>query len=283
MGDFEIVAVDNNSTDATRQVLSELARSEPRLRVIHQPVQGLSAARNGGIEDAQGQYIALLDADDLWDCDYLETHLDNIEKTKAGASYSRVRLIDADGVPTGQVTRPKLAGLTAVDLLRSNPCTSLLVVRRDVFDEAGLFDEDLRSVEDQEWLFRAAYAGVRLCGIARPIASYRITPGGLSADLDTMLASHAKLLEAAARVAPDLVYVNRRRARAAMLRYCARRAVDHNKGRPIARDYLLQMIETGPELIIREPVATLKTIARVLFPGRRRPAQQPTVLAAKQL
>ncbi|MGI9479392.1 MAG: glycosyltransferase [Hyphomicrobiaceae bacterium] len=275
MADFEIIAVDNNCMDNTVDVLSEISIGEPRLRIIKESVQGLSAARNGGIRAARGEFIALLDADDLWDADYLEKHLTNFDDEKIGISYARVRMIDMESRSTGQVTRPQLSDLTAADLLRSNPCTALLVVRAQVFEDVGFFDEDLRSVEDQEWLFRAAHRGVKLSGIDRVLASYRITPGGLSANLDTMLESHGQLLDAASRIAPSVVAGNRRLASAAMLRYCARRSVEHGKSSDVARRYLAQMLMTAPELLLREPWSTLKVIVRVLWPTMRLPKSRP--------
>ena len=275
MADFEIIAVDNRCTDNTIDVLSKISISEPRLRIIKESVQGPSAARNGGIRAARGEFIALLDADDLWDAEYLEKHLANLVDEQVGISYARVRMIDMESQPTGPVTRPHLNDLTASDLLRSNPCTALLVVRAQVFEDVGFFDEDLRSAEDQEWLFRAAHRGVKLSGIDQVLASYRITPGGLTANLDAMLDSHGKLLNAAARIAPDVVAGNRRLASAAMLRYCARRSVEHGKSNDVARRYLVQMLKTAPELLLREPLSTLKVIARVLWPTMRLPKSRP--------
>ena len=267
LGDLEIVAVDNNSTDGTAALLASLARDEPRLRIVHEPVQGLSAARNGGIRAARGRYIAFLDGDDLLDPDYLQAHAANLADGRVGVSYSRIRLIDAASQPTGNVTNPPMRGVSATTLLRGNPCTSMVVVRREVLDRVGHFDESLRRVEDMEWLFRAAAGGFTFRGIDRAIAGYRITSGGLSQNLDAMLASHLQMLEAAARVAPALVARHRRLSRAAMLRYCARRAVDHAAGSSTARAYLRRMLGLAPDLVVREPLATLKTIAAVLAPG----------------
>lgn len=265
--DLEIIAVDNNSTDDTAGVLARIARTEPRLRIIAERLQGLSAARNAGIRAARGMYIALLDGDDLFDPDYLETHASNFADDGVGLSYSRIRLVDQIGRPTGNVTNPPLRGLTAADLLRGNPCTSMIVARRDVFDKAGLFNPSLRRVEDQEWLFRVAAAGYVFRGIDRAIASYRITPGGLSQNLAGMLEAHGQMLDAAGRVAPALVARHRRLSHAAMLRYCARRAIDHHTGHADARAYLWQMMWTAPDLMLREPVATAKTIVAVLAPS----------------
>ncbi len=267
VADLEILAVDNNSTDRTAEVLAELCRTEPRLRVVKQPIQGISAARNAGIREAKGCYIALLDADDLFDNDYLESHAANLADGSIGLSYSRIRLVDAAGRPTGNVTTPKLEGVSATDLLRSNPCTSIVVARSDVFERAGLFDESFRRLEDQEWLFRVAVAGYAFRGIGRALASYRIMPGGLSSNLDAMLRAHDQMLVSAQRVAPALVARYGRLSRGAMLRYCARRVIDHAAGGQAARGYLSGMFGVAPDLLLREPLATAKTIAAVLSPS----------------
>ncbi len=265
--DLEIIAVDNNSTDATAEVLAGLAAAEPRLRIVKEPVQGLSAARNGGIRAARGELIAFLDADDLFDPDYLAAHGANLADGQIGVSYARIRLVDWSGRPTGNVTKPQLIGLTAVDLLRANSCTSMVVVRREVIERAGPFDESMRRLEDQEWLFRAAVAGIAFRGIDRALASYRISPGGLSANIEAMLAAHAQMLSAAARVAPDLVAHHGRLSHAAMLRYCARRAIDHGADAGVARRHLWDMLRAAPDLLLREPLATAKTIVAVLAPS----------------
>lgn len=64
MCDFEFIIVDNGSTDCTLEVLDELARSDSRIRVLHEPKRGIASALNRGIEEARGQYIARMDADD---------------------------------------------------------------------------------------------------------------------------------------------------------------------------------------------------------------------------
>jgi Glycosyl transferase family 2 len=265
MQDFEILAVDNNSTDNTLDALERISKREPRLRIIKQSVQGPSAARNAGIMAARGQIVAFLDADDLWDEDYLASHLASFADDDVGVSYARVRLIDQGGAPTGQVTRRLLSEPSASDFLRSNPCTALIVVRRNVFEAVGLYDQDLRSVEDQEWLFRAAIHGVRFKGIGRTLASYRTMPDGLTADLATMLKCHDQLLAAAVKMAPDLVVTHSRLARAGMLRYCARRAVEQGSRTGDAWNYLTGMFKAAPELLWHEPVTTSKVIARVLL------------------
>lgn len=259
--DFEIIAVNNNATDRTAEVLSSIARNEPRLRIVQQPVQGVSATRNLGIQLARGQIIALLDGDDMWDTDYFDAHVANLADESIGLSFPRVRFVNYDGSTAGQISRPKLGNITATDLLSTNPCTSssFIVARRGVFEIAGLFNEDLHRAEDQEWLFRAAHAGVKFSGINCVLGSYRAAPGSLSSDLQSMLDGHNRFLDIAEQIAPDLVARRRRLAHASMLRYCARHSLNRNNGLDEAMGYLGRMFREAPDLVLREPAPTLKT------------------------
>ncbi len=268
---FEIIAVNNNATDRTAEVLSSIARNEPRLRIAQQPVQGVSATRNLGIQLAHGQIIALLDGDDMWDADYLDAHVTNLADESIGLSFPRVRYIKFDGNASGQVSRPKLANITAADLLSTNPCTSasFIVSRREVFEIAGLFNENLHRAEDQEWLFRAAHAGTKFSGINCVLGSYRAAPGSLSSDLQSMLDGYNRFLEIAEQIAPDLVASKRRLAHASMLHYCARHSLDRNNGFGDAIDYLGRMFREAPDFVLREPASTLKTIFLTVIAGKR--------------
>lgn len=85
--DFELIVVDDGSTDATPEILRGL--SDPRLKVLTQPNRGSYPARNAGIRAASGEFIAFLDADDLWTSDKLESQLTALRgQPQAGVAYS---------------------------------------------------------------------------------------------------------------------------------------------------------------------------------------------------
>jgi riboflavin biosynthesis pyrimidine reductase len=139
-------------------------------------------------------------------------------------------------------------------------------MRRSVFDRAGAFNPRFRRVEDQEWLFRAVHGGARIAGMDQVLASYRITPGSLSADTSAMRQAFDTMLETARTIAPDLVRVHERTARATMLRYCARRVMDHGGAVDEARRHMANALRLAPGLLIREPKQTIATLLAVAVP-----------------
>ncbi|MBC7883027.1 MAG: glycosyltransferase [Anaerolineae bacterium] len=154
--DYEIIVVDDESTDGTAEWLR--SRASGYLHFYEQKNQGAAAARNTAIRHARGKYIAFLDADDLWEPTMLEQQVACLEEhPEAGLVYTWMRVIDENGKPTGNLCRPKDEGFIWEQLVRTNNIyPSATMVRRGCFDTVGLFDPELPNVEDWDMWLRIA-------------------------------------------------------------------------------------------------------------------------------
>lgn len=161
---WELLVVDDGSDDATPQVLRALAGEEPRLRVLTVPPRGVSHARNRGVEASQGEWIALLDSDDLWLPRKLEVQMRFLAESGFAACQTeeiwvrhgrRVNPCRKHAKPAGWFLE------RAVDLCLVSP--SAVVFSRSLWDEVGPFDEDLPACEDYAlWLRLLQVAAVGL-------------------------------------------------------------------------------------------------------------------------
>ena len=144
--DFELVVVDDGSTDATASVRASL--TDPRLVWLEGPHAGVSSARNLGVRHARADWIAFLDDDNVWLPPYLERQMATGTRSGAEVVYCLGADVGADGSRRDQRRPP------STDPLRSysdgwSPFTSCIVVRRDAFVRAGGFPVRLSHGEDQ--------------------------------------------------------------------------------------------------------------------------------------
>lgn len=174
---WEVLVVDNNSTDHTGQVVEEAARDWPRLRYVFEPAQGLSHARNCGISAARGAVVLFTDDDVLPESDWLETTLTGLEGHGADACGGYIAPIWEVPPPTWLTER--FYGFLAIRVDRSDeypitqsgqaPYGANMAIRRQVFDRVGLFDTNrgrkgtvLASGEDGEMFERILAAGLKV-------------------------------------------------------------------------------------------------------------------------
>ncbi|MEO1554760.1 MAG: glycosyltransferase family A protein, partial [Pseudomonadota bacterium] len=117
---FELLIIDDAGSDGSIDLCRAI--DDPRIRIISQANRGLAGARNTGIRNARGQYIALLDSDDLWEPRKLERHVEHLRLAPhIGVSYAASKLIDEDGHLLRIVQRPKLKRVSPRDVFLRNP------------------------------------------------------------------------------------------------------------------------------------------------------------------
>ena len=275
--DFELICVDDGGTDGSMDILAEF--TDPRIRIVHQSNRGLAGARNSGIAHARGEFVALLDSDDVWHCDKLMLHSIHLRANPhVGVSYAGSRLIDARGEVLSVAMQPKIGEVTARDILCRNPVGngSAPVLRKSDLDKAAFmhptcmgrrcwFDEEFRQSEDIEmWTRLAVKHNVTFAGIEGLLTDYRILAGALSANVVKQYLSWTKMLRKLREYAPVFVAAHGDTARAYQLRYLARRAVQLGNAK-LANDLLSKALGLAPSIALQEPRKTATTAAAILL------------------
>jgi glycosyltransferase involved in cell wall biosynthesis len=157
--DWELLVVDDGSSDGTAELIKRLSDEDRRLRYVRQDNRGQSAARNAGLRQARGAFVAFLDDDDLWLPEKLALQVARMRShAQASVSYTGVLQVD----PAGRVyeVRPSMPGTTYGELFqRGFMRTPAVMARRTHLEEAGFFDEDLRYFEDYDLWLRLARTG----------------------------------------------------------------------------------------------------------------------------
>ena len=161
--DLEVLVIDDGSSDGTPTRLGAIG--DPRLRVLVQESnQGVARARNRGIEEADGEWIAFLDDDDFWAPTCLREHLRSIADAGAGWGYGAAISVGPDR--PSRVMMPAPADELEDGLLQHNLVgpPSTVTVRRDLLDEIGGFDERLSVIADWDlWVQLSRRAPAALC------------------------------------------------------------------------------------------------------------------------
>ena len=169
---FEVLIVNDGSSDDIVEWFSQVC--DRRLRLISQANQGISQTRNRGIIEAKGEYVAFLDADDLWHPSKLQKQVSCLDSyPQISLVHSWLLLIDKLGRSTGKVLKYNLSGWVEPQLLERNQigCQSVMI-RRRCFDFVGLFDPKLRTIEDWDMWIRMSRR-YQFMAIAEPLTYYR--------------------------------------------------------------------------------------------------------------
>lgn len=185
--DFELLVVDDGSSDDTLEVLAAYG---DRLRPLAQANGGPAAARNHGLRQARGEYVAFLDADDHWRPDKLARQVQLLDaRPEIGFCSSATDVVDAAGAPVcAWPCQPDAGPLPDILFLRGtviSGSTSGVLARRSLVLAQGGFDENLRGFEDPDlWIRLAARTGY-VC-LAEPLTVVVRTPNSVSGNLANM-------------------------------------------------------------------------------------------------
>ncbi len=224
--EFEVLIINDGSTDNLEHWVEQ--QTDPRLRMISQPNQGLAMARNAGIKAAQGEYIALLDADDLWEPTKLEQQVACLDHNpNVGLVYTWTALVDHTGQPSGHIIASQVEGEVWQPFLTQNwiTCGSNPLIRRTCFDQVGFFDPQTRGAEDWDMWLRLAQQ-FQFAVIKAPLVKYRQSINSMSKDCDLMWAAARAVIEKQFQDQPtDLLYL-RNHCYSAQALYLGWRALD---------------------------------------------------------
>lgn len=203
--EFEVIIVNDGSSDNIESWFRNSIH-DPRFRLISQRNQGLSGARNTGIQNSKGDFIAFLDADDLWHPQKLEKQVMALQRSPdAGLVYTWLQFVDESAVPNGRVVKHYYEGKVWPQLTAFNfvGCGSVAMVRSDCFDAVGMFDRDLDSyVEDWDMWLRIAQ-NYEFALVKETLVYNRKYSGSLSTHWQKMEKSFTKVIEKAYTSAPN--------------------------------------------------------------------------------
>ncbi|MEP7358074.1 MAG: glycosyltransferase family A protein, partial [Anaerolineales bacterium] len=192
---WELIVVDDGSTDATPAILAAADAGERR-RVIRQANAGLAAARNRGLAEARAPYVAFLDVDDRWHPSYLSEMRAALEAApRAAAAFAGWGCIDDDGRPLPQraLLSPEQTARLPSDLKWRNAILpSALVARRSALAQAGGFDEALAACEDWDLWLRLIALG-DFAAVPRIMMEYRVHAGSMTENVEHIEQERLKL------------------------------------------------------------------------------------------
>lgn len=172
--DLEVIIVENGSTDNTKSVAREFVHLDSRFRaVFHEQGLGAGTARNIGIDQARGRFLAFLDGDDLWHKEKLEKQTKLLKMSDCALSYTWYRKIDANGVLRGLIaSSPRI---TYSDMIKTCEIGCSTVV----YDVRKLGKRYFKNVRREDWILwmEILRDGHTACGIEAELSYYRISNG----------------------------------------------------------------------------------------------------------
>lgn len=189
--DYELIVLDDGSTDSTAQVLQSILKSRKpgveRIRYVTQTQQGKSAALNHGVRIANGEWISFLDSDDIWSPDKLELQMQALRQFEGcdvcftDAQYTNNPNLDVTAFRRAGRKHEAEVGIlqNALDFVSTEPHgihEQTVIVRASRLRGMDAFDSKIRVLEDHDFIFRLAYHVKSFCFVNRPLVGIDRTP-----------------------------------------------------------------------------------------------------------
>ncbi len=262
----EIVVVDDGSLDGTADILETFRRRSDKFpfRIVSLPPSGLAKARNAAVEAAQGTLLVFMDADDIADPDMIASMVSVMEQdADIALAFCCVRHIDADGTPTGLISKAPPTPVTSADFLISNPmhATSGTIMRAEAVRRVGGFDESLSAMADLDLAVRIGHSGAgRLHCEDRILIDYRRHSGQVTSDWRRLRKNWERVFDKAKVTAPDIALPIEREALARNGVYWATMAYQAGDF-PASRRLIAEAWRRAPEKLVRNGQAVIRALA----------------------
>lgn len=209
---LEILVVDDGSSDRTVEIVQKFAAKDQRIRLLQQPNAGVAAARNLGMKSAQGEFIAPIDADDIWYPENIALQVQVMQQAgaKVGLVYSWSVDIDESGRPTGGFRATEITGEIYTTLVAHNFIgnASATMMRRSCLEQVGGYDPELRAQNAQgceDWdLYLRIAEHYEFQVVPQFLIGYRKIGNSMSCDYRTMAKSHELVMAAVRRRVPGI-------------------------------------------------------------------------------
>lgn len=180
---FEILVINDGSSDGSEKIIKEYALRDPRLRLIDKLNSGVSDTRNRGIMEAKGDIIFFLDADDVWNKNNIEEKVKYLQSKKVNAVFSACEMIDEKSVSfTTYLGGSENLCLNDMLLSKGNYTTapSGIAIDKNTLNTIGGFDLNLSNNADQDFFIRILAAGHKIGYIPDALWKYRIHSASMS-------------------------------------------------------------------------------------------------------
>ena len=279
---FELLVIDDESPDNSIELIEAKYSGrnvDDRLRIIRQKNRGLAGARNTGIREARGKYVAFLDSDDFWHPEKLIKHIELFERDPSnGVTFSASMFVNEQSEPLNRIQTPFIKrDYSARTIFCRNPIGngSAPVIRKSVLQQIAFegankygesssywqyFDEALKQSEDIDcWTRIALITGTEFALIDEPLTYYRVNNEGLSADVDMQYKTWELFISKISTIAPEFAHNHSAAARAFQCRYIARRCISQANGRA-ALSWVIRALKHQPLALMEESGRTITTI-----------------------